>query len=67
MIDLSLVTTTLLDLLKARVDVLGALPPTLLPITYTGVSSAQLAGDHHALAMFLYHANEDPHFKNQPP
>jgi hypothetical protein len=68
--DLSLVTTTLLRLLKARVDVLWAafFPPGPPPpvIVYSGVSSALLAGEH-ALGMFLYHANEDAHFKNLPP
>ena len=70
LIDLSLVTTTLLRVLRARVDVLWAslFPPAPPPpvITYSSVSSAQLAGDH-ALGMFLYHANEDAHFKNMPP
>src|SRR5207244_11311470 len=38
-------------------------PPT---ITYSGTSSDKLATDQ-ALSMFLYSANEDPHFKNEPP
>jgi len=68
LIDLSLVTTTLLRILRARVDVLwaGLFPGPPPVITYSGVSSALLTGDH-ALGMFLYHANEDAHFKNQPP
>ena len=73
LIDLSLVTTTLLRLLKARVDPLWAglfppSPPNPPPpsITYTGVSSASMTGDQ-ALGMFLYYASEDPHFKNLPP
>lgn len=66
LLDLSLVTTTLLALLKARVDPLWALfPPLGFPVTYTGASSSGLTGD--ALGMFLYYANEDPHFKNLPP
>ena len=69
-IDLSLVTTTLLRLLRARVDPLwaGLFPPVPPPppITYSGVSSDKLGTDQ-ALGMFLYSANEDPHFKNQPP
>ena len=71
--DLSLVTTTLLRLLRARVDPLWAeffppSPPAPPPpaITYTGVSSATISGDQ-ALGMFLYYASEDPHFKNLPP
>ena len=69
-LDLSLVTTTLIRLLRARVDPLWAelfppLPPPP-PITYSGVSSDKLVADQ-ALSMFLYAANEDPHFKNQPP
>ena len=68
-LDLSLVTTTLLRLLKARVDPLWAefFPPVPPPptITYTGVSSDKLKD--HSIAMFLYSANEDAHFKNQPP
>jgi hypothetical protein len=73
LIDLSLVTTTLLRLLKARVDVLWAgffpvSPPAPPPpvVAYSGVSSASLTGDQ-ALGMFLYHANEDAHVKNVPP
>jgi hypothetical protein len=72
-LDLSLVTTTLLRLMKARVDPLWASlfppsPPNPPPptITYSGVSSDKLSGDQ-ALGMFLYYANEDPHFKNLPP
>lgn len=68
-LDLSLVTTTLLRLLKARVDPLWAefFPPVPPPptITYTGAASDKLKD--HSLAMFLYSANEDSHFKNQPP
>ncbi len=71
--DLSLVTATLLRLLRARVDPLWAQlfppsPPNPPPpvITYTAASSTNIANDH-ALGMFLYYASEDPHFKNQPP
>jgi hypothetical protein len=68
-LDLSLVTTTLLRLLKARVDPLWAefFPPVPPPptITYTGVSSDKLKDN--SLAMFLYSATEDAQFKNQPP
>src|SRR5262245_15619940 len=70
LLDLSLVTTTLLRLLRARVDPLWAelFPPVPPPptITYTGVSSDKLTDDQ-ALGMFLYSVTEDPHFKNQPP
>jgi len=73
LIDLSLVTTTLLRLLRARVDPLWAeffppSPPAPPPpaINYTGVSPAVISGDQ-ALGMFLYYASEDPHFKNLPP
>ncbi len=38
-------------------------PPT---INYSGVSSSNLSGDQ-ALGFFLYHVNEDPHLRNQPP
>lgn len=38
-------------------------PPT---VTYSGASSGNLTGDQ-ALGLFLYHANEDAQFKNQPP
>jgi Pvc16 N-terminal domain len=71
--DLSLVTTTFLRLLKARVDPLWASlfpvsPPNPPPpsINYTGVGSSNLSGDN-ALSFFLYHINEDAYFKNQPP
>ena len=70
LLDLSLVTTTLLRLLRARVDPLWAtfFPPVPPPpaITYTSVSSAIISGDQ-ALGMFLYYAAEDPQFKNLPP
>lgn len=70
LIDLSLVTTTLLNLLRARVDMLWAslfppVPPVPV-ITYSGASSAVLNADY-ALSLFLYHASEDAHFKNAPP
>ena len=71
LLDLSLVTTTLLRLLQARVDPLWAslFPPLPPPpvITYTGVSPATVLTVDQALGMFLYYANEDPHFKNLPP
>lgn len=70
LLDLSLVTTTLLRLLRARVDPLWAelFPPVPPPptITYTGLSSDKLTDDQ-ALGMFLYSVSEDSHFKNQPP
>ena len=70
LLDLSLVTTTVLRLLRARVDPLWAefFPPSPPPptINYSGVSSNNLTGDQ-ALGFFLYHANEDPHLRNQPP
>jgi hypothetical protein len=69
LLDLSLVTTTLLRLLKARVDPLWAelFPPVPPPptITYSGASADKLKDV--SLGMFLYSANEDPHFRNQPP
>lgn len=71
--DLSLVTTTLLRLLKARVDAgwAGLFPPSPPnppppAVGYSGVSSDKLTGDQ-AVGLFLYHAVEDAHFKNQPP
>ena len=70
LLDLSLVTTTLLRLLKARVDTLwaGFFPPAPPPpaITYSGVSSDKLTGDN-ALGLFLYSIAEDPYFKSPPP
>lgn len=73
LIDLSLVTTTLLRLLRARVDVLWAgffppSPPDPPPpvVGYSGVASGALTGDQ-ALGLFLYHVTEDAHFKNLPP
>jgi hypothetical protein len=73
LLDLSLVTTTLLRLLKARVDPLWAelfplSPPAPPPptVTYSAVSSDKLTGDQ-VLGLFLYSATEDPYFKNQPP
>jgi hypothetical protein len=70
LLDLSLVTTSLVRLLKARVDPLWAefFPPVPPPpsILYSGVSSDKLTTDQ-ALGIFLYSATEDPHFKNQPP
>jgi hypothetical protein len=69
LLDLSLVTSTLLDLLRLRVNPLwaGFFPPSPPPptVTYSGVSSSNLTGDQ-ALALFLYHASEDAQFKNQP-
>lgn len=74
LIDLSLVTTTLLNLLRARVDPLWAglfppSPPNPPPptITYTGVSPSTSLTVDQALGMFLYYASEDPHSKNLPP
>src|SRR5262245_40172921 len=74
LIDLSLVTTTLLRLLEARVDPLWAAffppsPPNPPPpaIMYTGVSPATTLAADQALGMFLYYASEDPHCKNLPP
>jgi hypothetical protein len=66
--DLSLVTATLLNLLKLRVDVLWSafFSSPAPPIAYSAVSSNALAGDN-TLGMFLFHANEDAHFKNMPP
>jgi hypothetical protein len=73
LLDLSLVTTTLLRLLKARVDSAWAgffppSPPNPPPpaVAYSGVSSDQLKGDQ-TLGLFLYHAIEDAQYKNQPP
>lgn len=70
LLDLSLVTTTFLSLLKARVDPLWVqfFPPVPPPpaVTYSGLSSDKLPGDH-TLGFFLYSIAEDPHFKNQPP
>jgi len=69
-LDLSLVTTTLLNLLRARVDPLWAeffLPNPPPAITYTGVSPSTTFTADQALGMFLYYASEDPHFKNLPP
>jgi hypothetical protein len=70
LMDLSLVTTTLLRLLQARVDPLWAeffLPSPVPPITYTGVSPSTGFTADQALGMFLYYVSEDPHFKNLPP
>lgn len=71
LIDLSLVTSTLLRLLQARVDPLWAslFPPLPPPptITYTGVSPATGLTVDNALGMFLYYAGEDAQFKNLPP
>src|ERR1700730_10989270 len=70
LLDLSLVTKTILGLLRARVDPLWAslFPPVPPPpkITYSGLSIDKLTGDQ-ALGFFLYSVGEDPHFKNQPP
>lgn len=68
--DLSLVTTTLLNLLRARVDPLWTAffaPAPAPAITYTAVSPSVLLTADQALGMFLYYAAEDPHFKNLPP
>ena len=69
LLDLSLVTTTLLRLLKAQVDIgmttLSA-PNPAPTVNYTGLSSEKLTGDN-TLGLFLYHAAEDACFKNQPP
>jgi Pvc16 N-terminal domain len=70
-LDLSLVTTTFLRLLRMRVTPLweGLFPPAppLPPaVTYTGASTAGIGSDN-TLAFFLFHAGEDAQFKNQPP
>jgi hypothetical protein len=69
LLDLSLVTTTLLRLLRERVNIgwtaLHA-PNPAPPVNYSGATSDKLTGDQ-ALGMFLYHVVEEPHFKNQPP
>jgi len=70
LLDLSLVTGTLLRLLRLRVNPLWAslFPPAPPPptVSYTGAPSASATGEQ-TLGMFLYHVNEDAHFKNQPP
>ncbi len=69
LLDLSLVTGTLLRLLRFRVTPLWAslYPPIPPPpaVNYTAAPSANVTGDQ-TLGMFLYHTNEDAHFKNQP-
>jgi Pvc16 N-terminal domain len=66
LLDLSLVTTTLLRLLKARVDPAWASfsPPSV--VSYSGLPSDRLTGDQ-TLAVSMYHTVEDAYFKNQPP
>ncbi len=73
LLDLSLVTTTMLRLLKARVDPLWAglfppSPPAPPPpvVTYSGLSIDNLTGDQ-ALGFFFFSVSEDPHFKSPTP
>lgn len=70
LLDLSLVTGTLLRLLRLRVNPLWAslFPPLPPPptVSYTSAPSANATGEQ-TLGLFLYHVNEDAHFKNQPP
>ena len=69
LLDLSLVTTTLLRLLKAQVDIgmatLSA-PNPAPTVNYSGLSSDKLTDDN-TLSLFLYYVAEDACFKNQPP
>ena len=70
LLDLSLVTATLLRLLRLRVNPLWAslFPPAPPPpsVSYTSAPSANATGEQ-TLGLFLYHINEDAQFKNQPP
>jgi hypothetical protein len=67
LLDLSLVTDTLRNVIKKRVEAGLALivssPPT---VTVSPLAANALQGNY-TLGFFLYHVSENGHFKNPPP
>jgi hypothetical protein len=65
LLDLSLVTSALVDLLKAHIGQSPAWAPGLGTPVVTAQPPDQL--EPKSLGVYLYHVIEDPHLKNQPP
>jgi hypothetical protein len=65
LLDLSLVTKTLANVIE---QVLKASPeaPKYTPLTVSTLPPDRANGDH-TVGLYLYHAEEDPSFKNAPP
>jgi hypothetical protein len=65
LLDLSLVTFALVELLKAHIGNSPAWPAAVGAPLVTAQPPDQLAVK--TLGVYLYHVSEDPHLKNQPP
>ena len=65
LLDLSLVTSALVELLKAHIGNSPAWPSTASAPLVTAQPPDQLAAK--TLGVYLYHVSEDSHLKNQPP
>ena len=65
LLDLSLVTTALVELLKAHIGNSPAWPLAAGAPLVTAQPPDKLAAK--TLGVYLYHVSEDPHLKNQPP
>ncbi len=65
LLDLSLVTSALVELLKAHIGQSSAWAPGLGTPLVTAQPPDQL--EPKTLGVYLYHVVEDPHLKNQPP
>lgn len=65
LLDLSLVTSALVETLKAHIGHSPAWPPVYGAPVVTAQSPDQLAAG--SLGVYLYHVTEEPHLKNQPP
>lgn len=62
LLDLSRVTTSLINLLERNIPVLEpGLTPTVSPR-----SPDQVAGEGNTLSLYLYHVGEEAYYKNQP-
>jgi hypothetical protein len=65
LLDLSLVTTVLVETLKAHIGQSPAWPALYGTPLVTAQPPDQLAAG--SLGVYLYHVTEEPHLKNQPP
>src|SRR6266496_5901054 len=67
LLDLSLATQTLVNLLDRRVRAgLTTLNLPLGPLSISALPADKLTGDE-TIGLYLYHISEDPHFKNLAP
>src|ERR1700720_2985412 len=70
LLDLSLATQTLSNLLERRVKsgltTLGQPPAVITGLSISALPADKLTGDQ-TISMYLYHVSEDAHFRNLPP